>query len=78
MVDDPARAHYIDGSMRQRVPRQPSTKWWILLAAVLATAITWWQVEHAPPRPAPAPAPAAAAGDLVWIELDDPGDAGAR
>jgi len=62
--------------MRQRVPRQPSTKWWILLAVVLATAVTWWQAEHAPPRAAPAPA--APASDLVWIELDDPGDAGAR
>ncbi len=29
--------------MRVRVPRQSSTKWWFLLAAILATAMTWCQ-----------------------------------
>lgn len=73
-VDGAGRAHYIDGSMRQRVPRQPSTKWWFLLAALVATAITWWQAGHAPTRP---PLPAPPEDDLVWIEIDAE-DAGAR
>lgn len=84
-VDDPGGAHYIDGSMRQRVPRQPSTKWWFLLAALVATAITAWQAAHAPSPPATAPPatarpvtapPAPPEDDLVWIEIDE--DAGPR
>lgn len=36
-----------------RVPHQASTKWWIVLAAVLATVMTWWQSQREPPARAP-------------------------
>jgi hypothetical protein len=43
-----------------RVPHQPSTKWWILLAALLAGLISWWQhrgdlerLSRTPTRPPP-------------------------
>ena len=36
-----------------RVPHQASTKWWIVLAAVLATVLTWWQARHEPAARAP-------------------------
>lgn len=55
-----------------RVPRQASTKWWILLAAVLATLITWCQAEeHAVPGREPRP------GSLERTSDDRPSDDGA-
>lgn len=52
-----------------RVPRQPSTKWWILLAAVLAALITWWQHRAELEWPERAPAPHEAPEDLVDVEI---------
>ena len=53
-----------------RVPRQPSTKWWILLAAVLAALITWWQHRAELERLERAPAPQhEAPEDLVDVEI---------
>ncbi|AKF03484.1 hypothetical protein [Sandaracinus amylolyticus] len=53
--------------MAVRVPSQASTKWWILLAAVLAALLTYWQhrdaIERAPSRP---PAPQS---DFVEVEI---------
>lgn len=53
--------------MRMRVPRQASTKWWILLAALLATLITWCEAEQQAAR-APEPRP----GDLERTSDDRP------
>lgn len=54
-----------------RVPHQASTKWLVLLAAVLAALISWWQhrdelerLSDAPTRPAPEEA------ERVEIELE--------
>lgn len=50
--------------MRVRVPSQSSTKWWILLAAAIATGMTWWQAGTR--RPAPPREP-----EYIWLDADD-------
>ncbi len=55
--------------MRMRVPRQASTKWWILLAAVLATVLTWWQAQQEGER---APASRGERPDAPGV-AEDPG-----
>lgn len=56
--------------MRVEVPRQRSTKWWILLAALGATLITWCEAKERPPRPRRAPIAAPAPADDGFIEFD--------
>ena len=55
--------------MAVRVPSQASTKWWILLAALLATLITYWQHRASLDRPARATSPAPAQSDFVEVEI---------
>jgi hypothetical protein len=56
--------------MRMRVPRQASTKWWFLLAALLATLITWWQVERESTRGPDVAPPAATEPADGEIEIE--------
>jgi hypothetical protein len=49
--------------MAVRVRPEPSTKWWILLAAILAALLTWWDHASRPARRRP---------DLVEIEVVGP------
>ena len=65
--------------MRVPVPRQASTTWWVILAALAAAVCTGWQHRAllaalaAPPRPAPpaagTPELGAPEGDLVEFEI---------
>ena len=40
--------------MRVRVPNQPATKWWVLLAALVATLATWCSADRVRQRRRPA------------------------
>jgi hypothetical protein len=59
--------------VRVRVPPQASTKWWILLAALVATLLTLWQLppprSPRPPSAEPAQERRPAGGDLIELEL---------
>lgn len=54
-----------------RVPHQPSTKWLVLLAAVLAAVISWWQHRDELERASRAPARSAPEeAERVEIEVE--------
>ncbi|WP_236516623.1 hypothetical protein [Sandaracinus amylolyticus] len=56
--------------MAVRVPSQASTKWWVLLAALLAALFTYWQHRDSLDRPARAPAPRPTPeSDFVEVEI---------
>lgn len=53
-----------------RVPHQPSTKWWILLAALLAGLISWWQHREDLERLAEAPERSVQPEDREQVEIE--------